>query len=207
MIQFLVNPKLDEYIKTLIPEEDNIILEMERFAKEKDFPIIGRQGGRLLYLLTRLKNPQLIVEMGSGFGYSAYWFTKGLKKGKVVLIDYQERNINLAREFFDRAGLLNKAEFRVGDAVDIGQEYRNIDMLFLDLEKVRYMEAIKSLEKNLSPDGVVIADNVLFQGKVIFEPENKKAQILDQFNRYMFENYFSVILPIRDGILVAIRKP
>ncbi|WP_297473884.1 O-methyltransferase [Persephonella sp.] len=206
-MEFLINPKLDEYLKNLSVEDDPVVLEMEKYAKEKDFPIIGRQGGRLLYLLTRLKNPELVVEIGSGFGYSAYWFAKGLKKGKVVLIEYQQRNIQTAKKFFKKAGLLNKAEFRVGDGVEIGKKYNNIDILFLDLEKIRYMEAIKTLEKNLSPNGIVIADNVLFQGKVIFEPENKKAKILNRFNRYMFENYFSIIFPIRDGILIAVKKP
>lgn len=206
-MEFLINPKLDEYLKNLSVEDDPVVLEMEKYAKEKDFPIIGRQGGRLLYLLTRLKNPELVVEIGSGFGYSAYWFAKGLKKGKVVLIEYQQRNIQTAKKFFKKAGLLDKAEFRVGDGVEIGKKYNNIDILFLDLEKIRYMEAIKTLEKNLSPNGIVIADNVLFQGKVIFEPENKKAKILNRFNRYMFENYFSIIFPIRDGILIAVKKP
>ncbi|WP_293448009.1 O-methyltransferase [Persephonella sp.] len=206
-MEFLINPKLDEYLKNLSVEDDPVVLEMEKYAKEKDFPIIGRQGGRLLYLLTRLKNPELVVEIGSGFGYSAYWFAKGLKKGKVVLIEYQQRNIQTAKKFFKKAGLLNKTEFRVGDGVEIGKKYNNIDILFLDLEKIRYMEAIKTLEKNLSPNGIVIADNVLFQGKVIFEPENKKAKILNRFNRYMFENYFSIIFPIRDGILIAVKKP
>ncbi len=205
-MEFLVNPKFEEYLENLSIEEDPIVLEMEKYAEKKDFPIIGREGGRLLYLLTKLKNPRLVVEIGSGFGYSAYWFAKGLKKGKVVLTDYQEKNINLAKEFFTKAKLLDKAEFRIGDAIEIGQEYKNIDILFLDLEKAKYMEAIKVLEENLSPDGMVIADNVLFQGKVLFEPENKKAKILNQFNKYMFENYFSVILPIRDGILVAVKK-
>ena len=206
-MDFLINPKLEDYLKNLSVEDDPVVLEMEKYAKEKDFPIIGRQGGRLLYLLTRLKNPELVVEIGSGFGYSAYWFAKGLKKGKVVLIEYQQRNIQTAKKFFKKAGLLNKTEFRVGDGVEIGKKYNNIDILFLDLEKIRYMEAIKTLEKNLSPNGIVIADNVLFQGKVIFEPENKKAKILNRFNRYMFENYFSIIFPIRDGILIAVKKP
>ena len=205
-MEFLINPKFEDYLKNLSVEEDPVVLEMEKYAQEKDFPIIGREGGRFLYLLTRLKNPGLVVEIGSGFGYSAYWFAKGVKKGKVVLIDYQQRNIQTAKKFFKKAGLLDKTEFRAGDGVEIGKEYSNIDILFLDLEKVRYMEAIKTLEKNLSPDGMVIADNVLFQGKVIFEPENKKAKILNRFNRYMFENYFSIILPIRDGILIGIKK-
>jgi len=206
MMNFLINPDFEKYINDLITEEDDTVLEMEKYAEEKEFPIIGRQGGRLLYILTRLKNPKLVVEIGSGFGYSAYWFAKGIKNGKVVLIDYQEKNINKAREIFKKADLEKKAEFRVGDAVEIGQEYKNIDILFLDLEKMRYLEAVKKLEKNLSCDGIVIADNVLFQGKVMFESENRKAKLLHEFNRYMFEKYFCVILPVRDGILVAVRK-
>ncbi|MDQ7055175.1 MAG: hypothetical protein Q9M89_01155 [Persephonella sp.] len=125
---------------------------------------------------------------------------------RLCLIDYSERNINLAKEFFKEGNLLDKICFRVGDAISIGQEYRNIDILFLDLEKVRYLEAIQTLEKNLSEDGIVIADNVLYQGKVVFEKEDRKAKVLDSFNRYMSENYFSVILPVRDGILVGIKK-
>ncbi|WP_457642731.1 O-methyltransferase [Persephonella sp.] len=202
----ILNPDVEKYVQGLSEVEDSIILEMEEYAQSRDFPIIGRQGGRLLYLITAVKKPRLVVELGSGFGYSGYWFAKALTDGKVVLIDYQEKNIKKAQEFFQKGNLTDRAEFRVGDAVQIGQEYRNIDILFLDLEKVRYLEAVKKLEKNLSDDGLIIADNVLFQGKVISQPENKKAKLLDQFNRYMSEHYFSVILPVRDGILLAVRK-
>ncbi|WP_457638866.1 O-methyltransferase, partial [Persephonella sp.] len=179
----ILNPDVEKYVQGLSEVEDSIILEMEEYAQSRDFPIIGRQGGRLLYLITAVKKPRLVVELGSGFGYSGYWFAKALTDGKVVLIDYQEKNIKKAQEFFQKGNLTDRAEFRVGDAVQIGQEYRNIDILFLDLEKVRYLEAVKKLEKNLSDDGLIIADNVLFQGKVISQPENKKAKLLDQFNR------------------------
>ncbi|SNZ03685.1 Predicted O-methyltransferase YrrM [Persephonella hydrogeniphila] len=206
MFDYIINPKVESYIKNLSVEEDPLIKEMEEYARKNDFPIIGREGGRVLHLIAKIKNPELIVEVGSGFGYSAYWFLKALKKGKVVLTDYQEKNIKLARQFLDKGGFRDRAEFRVGDGIKIGKEYKNIDILFLDLEKARYLEAIKELENNLSDDGIVIADNVLFQGKVIFEPENRKSKILREFNSYMFEKFFSVILPVRDGILIACKK-
>ena len=202
----IINTEVEKYLKSLPDIEDPVIRKMEDYAQKVDFPIIGREGGKLLYLITKIKNPSLVVEIGSGFGYSGYFFAKALKKGKVVLIDYLDRNINLAKDFFKEGKLIEKAQFRVGDAVQIGQEYKNIDILFLDLEKVRYLEAIQILEKNLSEDGIIIADNVLYQGKVVFEKEDRKAKVLDSFNRYMFENYFSVILPIRDGILLGVKK-
>ncbi len=202
----IINTEVEKYLKSLPDIEDPVIRKMEDYAQKVDFPIIGREGGKLLYLITKIKNPSLVVEIGSGFGYSGYFFAKALKKGKVVLIDYLDRNINLAKDFFKEGNLLDKAQFRVGDAVQIGQEYKNIDILFLDLEKVRYLEAIQILEKNLSEDGIIIADNVLYQGKVVFEKEDRKAKVLDSFNRYMFENYFSVIIPIKDGILLGVKK-
>ncbi len=203
---FIVHPQVEEYILELLDIDDPVVKEMEKYAEEKDFPIIGRQGGFFLYLITKIKNPRLVVEVGSGFGYSAYWFAKGLKSGKVVMTDYREDNLELAKKFLDRAGLLDRIEMKAGDGIEIAKDYADIDILFLDLEKAKYMDAIKLLENNLSNDGIIIADNVLFQGKVVFEKDNKKARILDSFNRYIHQKYDATILPVRDGLLVATRK-
>ena len=90
----ITDPRIDSYLMEIAPEADEFISEMEAKAKATDFPIVDRLVGRLLYLLTRLKQPMLIVEMGSGFGYSSYWFAKALSiRGKLVLIDEEEANI------------------------------------------------------------------------------------------------------------------
>ena len=91
--------------------------------------------GRLLFVLTKLKKPKLIVKLGSGFGYSAYWFSKALDNGKVVLTDYRKENMDYAEQMFRHAGLKRKAIFRVGEAVEIARKYKNIDILFIDIEK------------------------------------------------------------------------
>ncbi|NPA13325.1 MAG: O-methyltransferase [Aquificae bacterium] len=204
-MEFLVNPNVERYINSLL-KVDNVVEEMEEYAKGRGFPIIGRQGGYLLYLITKIKKPKLVVELGSGFGYSGYWFAKGITDGKVVMIDYLQENLDRAREFLGKAKLLDKVEMRVGDAVQIGREYKGIDILFLDLEKARYMEAVKSLEENLSEGGIIIADNVLFQGKVLNSKNDRKAKVLDSFNRYIHKHYDATILPVRDGLLIATKR-
>ncbi|WP_457621852.1 O-methyltransferase [Persephonella sp.] len=196
---------ITDYIYNTFYLEDDVLKEMEKYGRDNEFPIIDRYSGTFLYILTKIKNPDLIVELGSGFGYSAYHFAKALKRGKVVLIDYQEKNIEKARYFFEKGGLIDKAEFRVGDAVEIAKEYKDIDILFLDLEKLRYLEAVENLENNLSKNGTIIADNVLWHGDILSR-NDKKAEKLRAFNSYMAQNYKSIIIPIGDGLLVAVKE-
>ncbi len=201
----ILNKEILDYLYKLFTIEDDILTEMEIYGRKKDFPIIDKYSGKLLHVLTQIKNPELIVELGSGFGYSAYFFAKGLKRGRVVLIDYQEKNIEMARYFFRKGNILEKAEFRVGDALKVATEYENIDILFLDLEKVRYLEAIRSLERNLSEDALIIADNVLWHGNILSKSD-RKAEKLRTFNRFMSEKYVSVIIPVGDGLLISVRN-
>ncbi len=205
---FITNPKIEEYLNSLLKEDDPILKEMEKLGHQINFPIVDKLVGRFLYLITKLKNPNLIVELGSGFGYSAYWFAKALNNGKIVLTDHQEKNIKLAKDFFKKGSLLNKADFRVGDGIKIASEYKNIDILFLDLEKRRYKEAVEKLIPNLSKDGMIIADNVLWHGKVIDGNPDKQTIAIKEFNEFMFNlsEFFTTIIPLRDGILVSYKN-
>jgi len=204
-MNWITNPDIEKYIESLSVIEDSVLLEMEQLGHRENFPIVDRLVGRFLYILTKMKKPSLIVELGSGFGYSAYWFAKALDKGKVVLTDYQEKNIKRAKEFFKKGGIEDKAEFHVGDAVEIAKNFKNIDILFLDLEKTRYLEAVESLKDNLSDGAVIVADNVLWHGNVVDKNPDKKTVAVKQFNEYMFSNYFSSIIPLRDGVLISVK--
>jgi len=199
---YINHPEIENYVKELI-DVDDIILEMEEKAKSENFPIVDRIVGKFLYFITVLKSPKIVVELGSGFGYSAYWFAKGLKDGRVVLTDYKEENIKTAKEYFKRGNLIDKAIFKIGDGIEIAKEFKNIDILFLDLEKSRYIEAVKSLKDNLSSDGLIIADNVLWYGKVLEKNPDKKTEKIKKFTKYMFDNFDTTILPIRDGVLIS----
>ena len=205
-MKFITNPEIEEYLKSLTQIDDPVLLKMEELGYRLNFPIVDRLVGNFLYIFTKIKKPKLIVELGSGFGYSAYWFAKALENGKVVLNDYREENIEKAKKFFKEGNLTQKAIFEIGDAVENAKKYKNIDILFLDHEKIRYLEAVKQLEENLSENGVVIADNVLWHGKVIEEKKDEKTEKILEFNEYMHKNFETSILPIRDGLLIAIKK-
>jgi predicted O-methyltransferase YrrM len=192
----------------LSKEDDGHILAMEQRAKKTEFPIVERMVGRLLFLLTKLKAPKLIVELGSGFGYSAYWFAKALDKGKIVLTDYREENIEYAKNLFQEAGMMRKAEFRTGDALVIAREYQEIDILFIDIEKHQYLEAARTLIPRLNSNALIIADNSLWYGKVAEKGRDKNTREIQKFNNYLFRHpdFITVIVPLRDGVLLAYKS-
>lgn len=207
----IVNIKIEEYLNKLnsfsFPEDREILEEMEDYAFKNDFPIVERAVGNLLYTITKLKKPKLVVELGSGYGYSGYFFAKGIEEGKVVLTDYQEKNINMAKDYYKRLNIYEKAEFNVGNAINIAKNYKDIDILFLDLEKSKYLDAILELKSNLKIGSLVIADNVLWYGKVVEEIIDEKTEKIKVFNEYMFttDEFFSTIVPLRDGVLISLK--
>jgi caffeoyl-CoA O-methyltransferase len=205
MITTITDPKINAYLMKLSIEDDDRILEMERIGRKNDFPIVDRLVGRLLYLLTKLKDPRLVVELGSGFGYSAYWFAKALGRGKVVLTEYDRGNIDYAKKVFKDAGLSKKVEFNVGDAVEIAGRYQKIDILFIDIDKYQYPDAIEKLLPNLNKNSLVIADNSLWYGRVAGKGRDRDTLGIKKFNEYMFRHpaFFTTIVPLRDGVLLA----
>lgn len=204
----ITDPRIEEYLMGLAPEADPTLLAMEHRAREMPFPIVDRLVGRLLYLLTRLQQPRLVVELGSGFGYSAWWFARAISiTGKVVMTDYSPTNIAYAREMFQESGLVDRVEFRVGDALEIGREYRDIDLLFIDLDKHQYREAAEAMIPRLAPHALVIADNALWHGRVAEGDDDPESRGIREFNDFMTsrKDFFTTILPLRDGVMVSYR--
>lgn len=204
----ITDPRIEEYLMGLAPEADPTLLAMEHRAREMEFPIVDRLVGRLLYLLTRLRQPRLVVELGSGFGYSAWWFARAISiTGKVVMTDYSPTNIAYAREMFQESGLIDRVEFRVGDALEIGREYRDIDILFIDLDKHQYREAAEAMIPRLAPHALVIADNALWYGRVAEGDDDPETSGIREFNTFMAgrRDFFTTILPLRDGVMVSYR--
>ena len=201
----VTDSRIDHYMMKLAKEHDPFLLEMEKIAHKKDFPIVGRLVGRLIFTLARLQNPRLVVELGSGFGYSAYWFAKAMRRGRIVLTDYRDDYISYAEDLFHRTGHRKKAEFRVGDAVKIAQEYRKIDILFIDIDKHQYLHAIQSLLPNLNSNALVIADNSLWYGKVAERARDRATVGIKRFNQFLFsrKDFMTTIVPLRDGVLLA----
>jgi predicted O-methyltransferase YrrM len=203
----ITDPRIESYLMNLLPNHDPIVAAMEQRARETGVPIVGPLVGRLLYLLTRLKRPNLIVELGSGFGYSAYWFARALgDRGKVVLTDYSADHIDYARRAFEKCGLAGAARFHTGNALEIGRNYDNIDILFIDIDKYQYPAAIRTMLPSLGENALVIADNALWHGTVAEDhPDYENSGAIREFNDFMFNSgdFCTSILPLRDGVLLG----
>lgn len=205
----IVAREIDRYIEGLYLSEDPVLREMEKLGQARNFPIVGPQVGRALYIFTKLIQAKQIFEMGSGFGYSAYWFAKALPgQGKVYQTETSPENSKLAQEFFKRAGLEKKSEFLVGDGAQlidkVGGEF---DIVFIDIDKENYPRGYKQAKRHLRKGGLLLADNLLWFGQVLEETDDPATLGVKEFTDLLFHDpdYFATVLPIRDGVGVGYR--
>lgn len=203
----LVHPEINRYLDSLLPERHAKLLEMERFAKERDFPIIGPQVGRVLYQYVKITGARRVFEMGSGFGYSAFWIAMALPAdGKVICSEASQNNVDLAEDYLKVAGLLSKVELKIGDALKILKKSDGLfDFIFCDVDKEFYPEALQLALAKLRAGGLLITDNALFHGRVLNPNPDATTRGVVAYNRAAFseENLWTVILPVRDGLAVS----
>jgi predicted O-methyltransferase YrrM len=205
----IVNPDIEDYLARLLPSRDEILEEMERRASERRFPIVGPAVGRLLAQWVRLIKARRVFEFGSGFGYSAYWFAKGMEgSGKVVFTDDDPENARRALEYFRRAGMEASLQIETGDALEIiDREPGPFDVLFIDCDKERYPEAFGKSLPRLRPGGLMIADNVLWGGSVLRPSGEPSVLGIQKFNHLTTTTpgLLTSILPLRDGVSVSLK--
>jgi caffeoyl-CoA O-methyltransferase len=207
----IVNPKIDRYLDSLLPEREPWFLEMEKMAEEQDFPAVGPQVGMLLEILARSINAKRIMELGSGFGYSGLWFARALPPdGYLLLSDFKESNKHIAEENFKRAGKSSIMAFRVGDALTLlEQEKGPYDLIFNDVDKELYPQVIEPVHRLLRLGGLFVTDNTLWYGKVTENPDpnDKVTHFVQEFNNRLrvHKGFLTTLLPLRDGISVSIK--
>lgn len=193
--------------------DEPVLLEMEAHAAEEAFPIVGRNVGVTLEVLARSVGARRIMELGSGFGYSAYWHARAVgKDGEVHLTDGDPENEVRAADYLKRAGLADRVRFHVGDAVSaLAQLDGDFDVIFCDIDKDGYPDAWRAAADRIRPGGLYVCDNVLWYGRVAIEdPDDARPHYTEavlEHNRLVAEDerYVSTIIPTRDGVLVAIR--
>jgi len=201
--------KLSGYIDRLLPSRDNALLEMEKYADENSFPIVGPQAGTFLSQLVMIIGARQIFEMGSGFGYSAYWMARGMdNKGKIICTDNSGENRDKALEYLKRGGHDSLVDFHVGDARDIIRDHQGpFDIIFNDIDKEQYPEALELALPRLRKGGIFITDNVLWSGRVLDSNPSESTKSILKFNEKLFgaTELLSSIIPIRDGLAMAIK--
>ena len=164
----ITSPEVERYLSEVNPPADPLILEMERSGRERGFPIIGPQVGQLCEILARSIGAKRIYEMGSGFGYSTWWFSRVVgPDGQVVHSDGSQALSDEARDWLTRAELANRVRFEVGDARQlIAAEQGPFDLIFCDIDKEGYPEALELARPRLRSGGLLIVDNTIWSGRV-----------------------------------------
>lgn len=206
----IVNPAVEDYMLRIAGPAAGVRKEMEELAYKRDFPIVGPLVGRVLQQLAQLKGARRILELGSGFGYSAWWFAQALnRRGEITLTEFSAENLGRARDFLGRSGLKPQIRFLQGDALRLlSEEPGEFDIIFNDVDKHQYPHVVEEAADRLVAGGLLITDNVLWGGRVA-EPlrdDPNTAGVLE-YNRRIFESprFLSSILPIRDGLAVSIK--
>ena len=206
----ILNPDVETYLHTLNPPSDPIILEMERKGREQDFPIIGPEVGRLCGMLARAIGAKRVFEMGSGFGYSTWWFAQAVGDGgEVVHTDTSSTLSGEAQAYLERAGLASRVRFQIGEACELLREDKETyDVIFCDVDKEGYPEALRIARPRLRRGGLLITDNTLWSGRVTApEPDDEATQGVVAYNRESThaDDLMTVILPLRDGVAVSLK--
>jgi len=205
----IINSDIDNYLRSLIPERGPVLEEMERIGKERGFPIIGPLVGRLLCQLALLTQARRIFELGSGFGYSAVWFSKGIQPGgKIICTDGSNENSRQAVEFFERAGIGDLVEYRVGDALSLLElEPGPFDIILNDIDKHEYPEAFNKALPRLRKGGLLITDNTLWYGRVVTGDKESSTLGILEFNHLAYKSaeVFTTLIPLRDGVTISMK--
>ncbi len=200
---------IDEYLYKLLPARDEVINEMEKYAAENDIPIIGPAVARMLALFVQVSEARRIFEMGSAIGYSTIWLARAAgPKGKVVYTDGDPEKARRARDYFRRAGVAKRIEIRVGNALELVKKAPGtFDLIFNDVDKYQYPDALHAALPKLRRGGLFITDNTLWSGKAArpAQPDDAHTQGVQEFNRlvYSSKKLYPVLIPLRDGVTIC----
>jgi caffeoyl-CoA O-methyltransferase len=202
-------PSVNEYLYSILPARDQVLMEMEELAEKRRIPIIGPAVGRILFQLVRLAKAKLIFELGSAIGYSTIWMARAAGEGCTIYYsDSDPANAALAKSFIERAGVADRVKILTGDALDLlDSTPGRFDLIFNDVDKEFYPQVFHKAVPRVRKGGLFIADNVLWNGRITQPPEqqDKATRGIVEFNRLIYSSpdLFSCILPVRDGVAVC----
>lgn len=202
---------VEQYLYSMLPPRDEVLAEIEAEAAKRNIPIVGPVVGRILQQLATMIGAKTVFEMGSAVGYSTIWWARAVGKGgRVFYTDGDRKNAAEARKYFERAGVADRIDVGVGDALELlSEQKKEFDIIFCDVDKEDYPRAFRLAVPRLRKGGLFVTDNVLWSGRVAdkknAEPSTKAIL---EFNRLLYNSpdLFTTILPVRDGVAVAVKK-
>jgi predicted O-methyltransferase YrrM len=217
---------IERFATAISPRPDEVLTEMDRRATETGFPTVGPAVGGWLQQLVGLVGAERVFEFGSGFGYSAYWFARALPAdGEIVLTEIDADELEAAREYLDRGGYADRARFELGDAIETIERYEgSFEIVLIDNEKDRYVEAFEAVRSKVPAGGVVVADNAM-EGPFAFEtirrlvidgadaedldaPDADAAAGIAAYLEHVrsTDDFETTLLPLGEGLAVSRRR-
>ena len=210
-----ISKKLYNYIKNHSIEESDLLKELERETKLKTLNprmLCGSHQGRVLSLISKIKQPKLVLEIGTFTGYSTLCLAEGmLNDGFIHTIDINEELYDFQRKYFNRSKYGDRIIQHVGNALEILDSINlKFDLIFLDADKENYTRYLEKIVNKLNVKGVLITDNVLWSGKVVasISDDDLSTKEIDNFNKILNQrdDMETILLPLRDGISLSIKK-
>jgi caffeoyl-CoA O-methyltransferase len=202
---------VEDYLYSMLPPRDEVLAEMEAEAARNDVPIVGPAVARVFQQLAMLIGARNIFEMGSAIGYSTIWWARAVGAGgRVIYTDGDPKNAEKARRYFARAGVADRITLHTGDALELlSEQKQEYDIIFNDVDKDDYPRVFRLVPAKLRKGGLFITDNVLWSGKVTEKNSSDvRTRAIIEFNRLLYnsQDFFTTILPLRDGVAVAMKK-
>ncbi|HQW84881.1 MAG TPA: O-methyltransferase [Ferruginibacter sp.] len=210
----LINSKAENYAKHYTTALETVLEEIENFTNT-NHPhaqmLSGHVQGKLLELFSSMIQPKRIVEIGTFTGFSALCLAKGLQPdGKLYTIEIREEDANTAKNYFNKAGMQDKIELCIGDALQIIPTLQQTwDLVFIDADKVNYINYYELTLPSVKKGGWILADNVFFHGEVLEENlKGKNAKAIQAFNEHIKndDRVQQAMLTIRDGLMLIQKK-
>jgi predicted O-methyltransferase YrrM len=205
--------KINEYVEQYTQDEGEVLKALDRETHVKVLlpqMLSGHLQGQVLRMFSLMIQPENVLEIGTYTGYSGICLAAGLEEGgKLYTIDINEELEEMVRRYFEMAGLTNKIDFRIGDATRIIPELDvTFDIVYIDADKVNYSKYYDLVWDKIRPGGFIIADNVLWSGKVVEEKMDEDTKALKEFTQKVHadERAENVLFPVRDGLLVVRKK-
>mgnify|MGYP003597073961 CR=1 FL=1 len=210
----LTSEAIHIYCEQCSTPETDLLYDLNRQTHLKtNLPVMlsGHLQGRVLSMLSKMIQPQYVLEIGTFTGYSALCLAEGLKpEGKLVTLEADEEQASLAASFIKKSAWQHQIELLVGRAADLIPSLNYpFDLVFIDADKINYSLYFDLVIDNVKPGGYILADNVLFHGEVLNEPvSGKNAKAIHAFNEYIKTDDTAdhVLLTVRDGIMMIQKK-
>jgi caffeoyl-CoA O-methyltransferase len=208
-----MNDLIEKYCAQHTSDVPRVLNDLERATNlhtTQPHMLSGKLQGQFLVFLSKILAPKMVIDIGTFTGYSALCFAEGLAEGGVVhTIDIDEEKENIINEFIQKSSNHDKIKFHLGKAVDIIPTIKgDFDMVFIDADKESYSEYFNLVIDRVRSGGLIIADNILWKGKVLDDKKDKKTAIIDAFNKDVQENdkIENILLPLRDGLMIMRKK-